>query len=231
MFDTIDYPEHEIIDRRPIWLMSETLRANLLSELALCKGPLIELGAGAGNLTQSLVDVGKPEHELVLIEADRQLTRLLRRRFPEALVLNRDATCLAVIDFYVRPQAGAIVSSLPFQSMPSSKIQAILNAAFLCAAPGTAFYQLSASLACPIPEAALDRLGLVAERIHPVSTRRTQPSVFCGISARDEAKPQCRIPANGHGRRRWFADGVGRRIGFREGRRSRHRLCRSQCAG
>ena len=182
-----------IVDRRPIWLTSGTLRAALLSEIAATNGPVIELGAGAGNLTQSLVDIGKPESELVIVEADRNLTRLLRRRFPEAMVLNRDATCLAVLDFYMRPEAGAIVSNLPFSSMPLSKVQTILNAAFLCAAPGASFYQLSASLACPVPEAVLERLDLVAERIHPVSTRRTQPSLHRIRRLGEPTKPgECR---------------------------------------
>lgn len=78
----------------------------------------------------------------------------------------------------MKPDAGAIVSSLPFASMPLAKTLTILNAAFLCARPTAPFYQLSATLSSPIPDAALTRLDLTAERIHPVSTRRLQPSLF-----------------------------------------------------
>ncbi|MET0598476.1 MAG: phospholipid methyltransferase [Mesorhizobium sp.] len=174
----LSFGDADIVDGRPIWLRSETLRAALLAELATTRGPIIELGAGAGNLAQALANHGIAEPDLVLIEADRNMARLLRRRFPEASVFNRDATCLAVLDFYMKPDAGAIVSSLPFASMPLAKTLTILNAAFLCARPTAPFYQLSATLSSPIPDAALTRLDLTAERIHPVSTRRLQPSLF-----------------------------------------------------
>lgn len=82
----LSFGDADIVDGRPIWLRSETLRAALLAELATTRGPIIELGAGAGNLAQALANHGIAEPDLVLIEADRNMARLLRRRFPEASV-------------------------------------------------------------------------------------------------------------------------------------------------
>ena len=44
-------------------------------------GPVLELGAGSGQVTQALLDAGCPADEIVVVERDADLCRTLERRF------------------------------------------------------------------------------------------------------------------------------------------------------
>src|SRR5215212_8622987 len=53
-------------------------------------GPVIELGPGTGPITEALVEHGVDPSRLVLIEFNPTFCELLRRRFPEATVVQAD---------------------------------------------------------------------------------------------------------------------------------------------
>src|ERR1043165_8184984 len=53
-------------------------------------GPVIELGPGTGPITEALVEQGVDPARLVLVEFNPAFCELLRRRFPEATVVQAD---------------------------------------------------------------------------------------------------------------------------------------------
>src|SRR5690606_31128609 len=57
-------------------------------------GPVVELGPGTGPVTEALVQRGIPQERLVLVEYDPEFCALLRRRFPNATVVEGDAYAL-----------------------------------------------------------------------------------------------------------------------------------------
>src|SRR5262245_1677604 len=57
-------------------------------------GPVIEIGAGTGPVTEALVAHGVAESRLVLLEYNPEFCELLRRRFPAATVVQGDAYAL-----------------------------------------------------------------------------------------------------------------------------------------
>ena len=83
------------------------------------EGPVVELGPGTGPVTAALVEHGVHPSRLVLVEFDPDFCRLLRKRYPEATVVQGDAYRLRhVLATYFTQPAAAIVSSLPLLTRP-----------------------------------------------------------------------------------------------------------------
>lgn len=107
---------------------------------ALCRQPhgaqhLIELGAGTGVVTRHLREEF-PEATLVVVEQDALMAEALQRRFGACMVVA-DAIQDREDLFEDIPELSAVVSSLPFRSLPetaAAQIIALLTA-FLLASP------------------------------------------------------------------------------------------------
>ena len=88
-----------------------------MSRAALGADHVIELGAGTGPVTRELVR----EHPgtLTVVELQPNLALKLQRRFPLANILVQPAA--QVLDEFVHePKLYALVSSLPFRSLPDA---------------------------------------------------------------------------------------------------------------
>lgn len=99
---------------------------------------VLELGAGTGSITAGLLRRGVPMERLVILERSAALVRLLRRRFPGAVIIEGDAADIHSIvqdDLKLSPSDFShIVSSLPLRSIPrpaAEKIAATIQD-FLC---------------------------------------------------------------------------------------------------
>lgn len=57
-----------------------------------------------------------------------------------------------------------MVSGLPLRAMDTGTVEGIVAASCAALRPEGVFVQFTYGLRCPVPEAVLDRLGLVAER-------------------------------------------------------------------
>ena len=79
---------------------------------------LVELGAGTGAITEALV-AHHPAVPLVAVELQRGLASLLQQRFAHVEVRRAGAhEVLAALNGHAPPQT-VLVSSLPFQSLPT----------------------------------------------------------------------------------------------------------------
>ena len=128
-------------------------------------GPVLELGAGTGVFTRALLARGLAEDQLTLVEMGPDFAALLRMRFPQARVLQRDAARLSASVLFPQDRAGAVVSGLGLLSMKPRTVLAILKTAFACLRPDGSLYQFTYGPCCPVPPAILTRLGLQARRI------------------------------------------------------------------
>lgn len=82
-------------------------------------GWVIELGAGNGVVTHALLQAGVKMDRLLIIERDRRMCGLLRKRFPDAKVVQGDAADLvALMQEHHVHKVSAIVSSLPLLVIP-----------------------------------------------------------------------------------------------------------------
>jgi phosphatidylethanolamine/phosphatidyl-N-methylethanolamine N-methyltransferase len=149
----------------------------MTSEIEPLSGKVLELGPGTGVFTQALLKRGLPARDLTLVELETRFIAPLRQRFPDATILQRDASelaaCKAELGLYA-----AIVSGLPFRNMPMEVISAIVGGAFGLLERGGAFYQFTYGHACSVPPGVLEPLGLKASRLGRVRLNIPPASVF-----------------------------------------------------
>lgn len=125
--------------------------ARLARELAcLTNGSdhVLELGAGTGAVTQALSKVVK-EEKLQVVELQKKLAASLKKRYPNLKVLQ--ATAHYALDNYRQSGSVAIVSSLPFRSLPPAMkhltVQSLLG--FLKSSPGSQLIQYTYGFGVP----------------------------------------------------------------------------------
>jgi phosphatidylethanolamine/phosphatidyl-N-methylethanolamine N-methyltransferase len=115
-------------------------------------GPIIELGPGTGPVTEALVARGIDPARLVLVEFDPTFCRLLRKRYPQATVLQGDAYRLRMLlSAILRRPAAAVVSGLPLFTKPLRMRLRLLQEAFGLMAAGAPFVQFTYAAYSPIP--------------------------------------------------------------------------------
>jgi phosphatidylethanolamine/phosphatidyl-N-methylethanolamine N-methyltransferase len=116
-------------------------------------GPVIELGPGTGPVTAALVEHGINPARLVLVEFNSDFCRLLRKRYPEATVVQGDAYRLRrLIDGKLDKPAAAIVSSLPLLTKPlRTRLRLMADAVGLMQA-NAPFVQFTYGVVPPIPK-------------------------------------------------------------------------------
>lgn len=128
-------------------------------------GPVVELGAGTGAITQALLARGLAPQRLVLIERDPTLCRLLRLRFPRLTVLHGDAAGLAeILDAAGLARPGTLVSGLPLLSMGRGRRQLVLARIVACLDSGGKLVQFTYSPLPPISSALAHSLGVQGTR-------------------------------------------------------------------
>lgn len=129
-------------------------------------GPIIELGPGTGAVTAALIEQGIEPSRIVLVEFNPAFCRLLRHRYPEAMVVQGDAYGLRrLIGALLRQPAAAVVSGLPLFTKPLKLRLRLLADAFALLTPGGPFVQFTYALVSPIPRALSGVRAQASERI------------------------------------------------------------------
>jgi phosphatidylethanolamine/phosphatidyl-N-methylethanolamine N-methyltransferase len=119
----------------------------------LSDGPVIELGPGTGPVTAALVEHGIDPSRLVLVEFNSDFCRLLRKRYPDATVVQGDAYRLRhLIESKLAQPAAAIVSSLPLLTKPLRSRLRLMADAVSMLQPNAPFVQFTYGLVPPIPK-------------------------------------------------------------------------------
>jgi len=115
-------------------------------------GPVVELGAGTGAVTQALVEHGVDPSRLMLVEFNPSFCRLLRTRYPEATVIQGDAYRIKhLLGGLLHEPAAAFVSGLPLLTKPFRRRLRLISEAFDLMTPGTPFVQFTYAMVTPIP--------------------------------------------------------------------------------
>jgi phosphatidylethanolamine/phosphatidyl-N-methylethanolamine N-methyltransferase len=114
-------------------------------------GPVLELGAGTGAVTQALVDCRCPSDRIVAVERDIELCRALERRFPDLEVLQGDALELdAVLRTAGLSSLSVVVSGLPMRAIPAGAAGRCYSAAFGAMPSGGAVIQYTYGMRPPV---------------------------------------------------------------------------------
>ena len=113
-------------------------------------GYALEIGPGTGVVTQALIDAGVPQERIIAVEYDADFCRLLRDRFPRAVVIRGDALDLdTTLGEYRDLTFSAGLSGLPLLNVPRAKRTPYLENVFKRLAPGAKIAQLSYSPIAP----------------------------------------------------------------------------------
>lgn len=115
------------------------------------KGPVIELGPGTGPVTEALVKHGITPDRLVLVEFNPHFCQILRKRYPDATVIQGDAYRLGRLFDDLKQKAAAVVSGLPLVTKPMRMRMLLLRDALELLGPGAPFVQFTYAVAPPIP--------------------------------------------------------------------------------
>jgi len=130
------------------WLEQGVVRATDLSR-ARC---VVELGPGTGGSTRALLRAMNPQARLLAIELNREFSSRLRQRVqdPRLLVQEGNAADLGQhLERWGLPAPDAVVSAIPFSTLPTEVAHSIVAAIQSNLAPGGRFvaYQFRAHVA------------------------------------------------------------------------------------
>ena len=128
---------------------------------------LVELGAGTGVYTAELLDRMAPDASLLAFEIDARMAAQLARQIPDRRLRVVNDSAEALEAQLGGRRADAIVSGLPFTSLPLAARNAILDAAQRALAPDGTLLVLQYS---PLIQGELQRrFGSVRRRISPLN--------------------------------------------------------------
>jgi phospholipid N-methyltransferase len=121
--------------------MARAIMRDINFETARC---IVELGAGTGPITAELLRRAKPHTRVLILELDPDLCARLRRRFPDADIVEGDAADLAqLLDERGIDKVDHILSGLPLPSIPEPIRDRILDVSARRLQPEGTFRQLT----------------------------------------------------------------------------------------
>jgi phosphatidylethanolamine/phosphatidyl-N-methylethanolamine N-methyltransferase len=117
-------------------------------------GPVLELGAGTGPITEALIATGCPVDQIVAVERDAELCGSLERRFSGLHVLQGDALQLGEILARARISSVRVVlSGLPMRVVPTQAAARCYSQAFHLMPSGGAIIQYTYGFRPPVDPA------------------------------------------------------------------------------
>lgn len=115
-------------------------------------GSVLELGPGTGVVTEALIARGISADRLIAIEADPDLAKLVRERFPSLHVIQGDAFDLErTLPADVSGPLAATVSGLPLLNFAPARRRALITSALARIPAGGPFVQFSYGFTAPVP--------------------------------------------------------------------------------
>jgi phosphatidylethanolamine/phosphatidyl-N-methylethanolamine N-methyltransferase len=141
--------------------------ARLADAVARCldfarPGPVLELGAGTGSLTQGLVRAGCSPERIIALEREPALVAVLRREFPTMTVIAGEATRIGEYLAGKVERLAGVVSSLPIKWFPIAEQHAVIRPCLDMLGPDGCFVQLTNGFSSPVP---IDRLGITGREV------------------------------------------------------------------
>jgi phosphatidylethanolamine/phosphatidyl-N-methylethanolamine N-methyltransferase len=112
---------------------------------------VLELGAGTGVVSRSLLEAGVPPERLIVVEIVPEMAEHLRRALPGVLVIECDARMLpSVLPRHWHGRIGSVVCGIPLVLLPLAEQQRFI-AAIDAVAPGQGFLHYSYCVTSPLP--------------------------------------------------------------------------------
>lgn len=128
-------------------------------------GVVVELGAGTGSITTALIENAFDPGQIVVVEREASLCRLLRTRFPHIRVIRGDARELErLIDRAEIGPVKAVVSGLPLLNMAKQERSEIIDQCFAIMPLEGVMVQFTYGSVAPVPRSVARQSGIAGER-------------------------------------------------------------------
>jgi len=133
---------------------------------------MIEIGAGTGRFTKTLLNKGLSAKKLCVVELDPEMCSYLRKNFPHVHIIEGDASHLPhLIPKEFHGSVSTIISGIPLINLPFHKIEQIVKACFALMHPKGRFLQYTYAPISPLPAKKLGlkkkKLGYVFHNLPP----------------------------------------------------------------
>ncbi len=145
---------HQVVALAP---SSAGLCAEMVAELDPNGGPVIELGAGTGNITRAILAAGIAPENCHSIEMNPIFCDRLWANFPGLNVYQMSAGDCGDLEV---ENVQAVISGLPLLSMPTQLQRDILTGFTRKVRPGGDYVQFTYGPKPPVTKAVRDELGL-----------------------------------------------------------------------
>lgn len=130
-------------------------------------GVVIDLGAGTGRMTEAILNAGVAPENLIVVEREARLCKVIEQRYPQVRVLCADASDLVpLLGEMGVSEVSTIVSSLPFLAIKHEDCRKILDAAMNVLPKDGEIVQFTYGPGSPIPEDIRKELGIQGKRAH-----------------------------------------------------------------
>jgi phosphatidylethanolamine/phosphatidyl-N-methylethanolamine N-methyltransferase len=124
---------------------------------------VIEIGAGTGRLTQSLLRGGIHPTQLLVVELDFLLIQFLQKNFPFLQTIHGDAFELpTLLPLQLIKKADVIISGIPLMNLTFSEKIRLMDSCFQVLKPQGRMIQFSYNLKSPLP---FRKMGLFGKRL------------------------------------------------------------------
>jgi phosphatidylethanolamine/phosphatidyl-N-methylethanolamine N-methyltransferase len=136
---------------------------------------VIEIGGGTGSFTRALIKGGVQPTNLVVIEIHPELCAFLKKKFPDVLVIQGDATHLRdILPPHIMGHVSAVISGIPLLNLSEQEQRALLDSSFDVMDDDGAFLQFTYSPISPLKgikniDVVQKRLGRVLWNIPPAT--------------------------------------------------------------
>lgn len=127
-------------------------------------GRVVELGGGTGNITAALLNGRVLPKDLIVIEQEPELCKVISRRFPDIKVIQGNAARLHLLLRGDRQPVKAVVSGLPLLSMKRRIEAAIVGSAFIVMQDDGIFVQFTYGPLSPITRSVSNSLDIAGLR-------------------------------------------------------------------
>lgn len=178
---------------------SRRLARQMVGELPSDVRRVIELGGGTGVFTRALLEHGINSQDLLVLELNDALYRILQTQFPDVNVVCGDARELKLIvertQYAAAGPADAVLSGLGLLSMSRQTQKEILQAAFSVLSPAGCFIQFTYGPISPVQREVLAELGLAVRRGGIAWLNAPPASVYVYTRSRSKAINAVRAPA------------------------------------
>ncbi len=181
---------HQVVALAP---SSTALCSEMAAGLDPDGGPVVELGAGTGNITQAIIAAGIAPENCHSIEMNPEFCARLRTRFAGLNVYQMSAGDCADLPV---AKAQAVVSGLPLLSMPTPLQRAILTGFTRLVRPGGDFVQFTYGPKPPVTSAVREQLHLTWRKSEKIWWNMPPARVYRFQQAGVPAAPPAPAPVN-----------------------------------